>query len=216
MKKNKRKNSQMIKDFLSFPLRAVSLFEIDKWGLSSLATERFDYVTRYAKGFCLDVGCGRNNRFISEFMSGCGIGIDVYKYEGLTNKNIVKDITHFPFKKTSFDTVTFIANIGHVPKSKRDVELLEAYRCLKKKGKIIITNGNPLAEILVHKVIYLYDKIFKTNFDLDSERGMEKEESCYVLDSEIYHRLKKAGFKKIKKHSFFTQWGLNHLIIAQK
>jgi hypothetical protein len=35
-----RSRAQLAKDTLSFPLRAVTLFEDDRWGLSSLRTER--------------------------------------------------------------------------------------------------------------------------------------------------------------------------------
>lgn len=203
-------------DFFSFPLRAVTLFEKDKWGMSSLATERFDYVAKEIKGYCLDVGCGKNNRFINEFLFGNGKGIDVYEYEGLTKDNIVKNMSQFPFENKVFDSVTFIANLNHVPKYLRDIELKEAFRCLKKGGNIVITMGNPLAEILVHKVVWLFDKFFNTNYDMDSERGMEEEEEYYLFDSEIIDRLKKAGFIKIKKKFFLTQWCLNHMLIAFK
>ena len=169
----KRTVSQRIYDFLSFPLRALTLFENDKCGLSSLVSERFDYVSREVTGYCLDVGCGRYNKFITENLNGNGKGIDVYPYEGLSEENIVEDISHFPFESCSFDSVVFIANLNHVPKSLRDIELSEAYRCLKTGGNIIVTMGNPLAEILVHKVIALYDRIFGTNYDVDSERGMD-------------------------------------------
>jgi hypothetical protein len=37
-----RSRGQKVKDFVTFPLRAVTLFEDARWGLSDLATERFD------------------------------------------------------------------------------------------------------------------------------------------------------------------------------
>ena len=71
----------MIKDFITFPFRAVTLFYSDKWGLSCQATERYDYVSREILGSCLDIGCGPNNRFIKEFVNNNGIGIDVFTYK---------------------------------------------------------------------------------------------------------------------------------------
>jgi len=168
--------AQKLRDFITFPVRAFALFYEDKAGLSSLASERYDYVAREVAGVCLDVGCGRHNRFVSEYLDGNGKGIDVFRYEGLTDENLVDDLTHFPCADESFDSVTFIANINHVPKSLRNVELSEANRVLRPGGNIIITMGNPIAEILVHKVVWLYDKLFSTNFDMDSERGMSEEE----------------------------------------
>jgi SAM-dependent methyltransferase len=216
MGKKQRTQFQKIVDFITFPIRAFLLFQNDKAGLSSLASERFDYVANEVIGHCLDVGCGRHNRFINQYLDGHGKGIDIFPYDGLTEENIVKDITHFPFRDEDFTTVTFIANINHIPEKDRDQELSEAYRVLKQEGKIILTMGNPLAEILAHKVVKLYDRLFKTNFDLDTERGMEEGEAYYLLDSEIIDRLKRAGFKNIIKKYFITQWGLNHLFTGRK
>lgn len=217
MKKTKLRSAvQKIIDFITFPLRAVTLFEYNKWGLTSRKSERYDYVAREVIGYCLDVGCGKYNRFINEFLNGNGKGVDVYPYEGLTEENVVKDLTHFPFDSEIFDSATFIANVNHIPKSQRDSELLEAYRCLKNGGNIIITMGTQIGEILSHKIVGIYDKIFKTHHDMDSERGMDAEEEYYINDSEIIERLTRAGFKDIEKKYFITQWGLNHLFVAWK
>lgn len=62
-----RKIRQKIADFMLFPARALLLIEQDKCKLTSLASERFYYVSEETVGYCLDVGCGK--------------GIDVYKYE---------------------------------------------------------------------------------------------------------------------------------------
>lgn len=211
----KRTQKQKIKDFITFPLRAFLIFEDDKWTLSSLRTERFDYVASEVKGFCLDVGCGRNNVFITNCLAGDGRGIDVFPFEGLHKEQIIPDMNRFPFKDKTFTTVTFIANINHIPKTKRDPELKEAYRCLKFGGNIIVTMGNPFAETLVHKVVHHYDKVFHTNHDMDGERGMHDEE-FYLKDEEIMNRLRKAGFTAITKKYFLTQWRLNHLFIGWK
>lgn len=212
----RRTRKQNIIDFFTFPFRAITLFEEDALGLSALASERFDYVSREIAGYTLDVGCGKNNRFIAEYLNNNGKGIDVFHYEGLTEENIVDDITHFPFDDNTFDSVTFIANINHVPESKRDLELSEALRVLSPNGNIVVTMGNPIAEILVHKLVYLYDNLLGTKYDMDSERGMHEEEEYYLTDSEIIGRLEKAGFKEIKKKYFMTQWGLNHLFVGWK
>lgn len=212
----RRSRVQKWKDFITAPLRAITLFEEDKWGLSSLRTERFDYVAQEVKGNCLDVGCGRNNVFIKNVLGGKGKGIDVYLFAGLTKKNIVEDMRHFPFASSTFDSITFIANINHIPKSMRHAEFKEAYRCLKPNGNIIVTMGNPLAEIFAHKVVHLYDILFHTNYDSDSERGMHLEEVYFLKDKEILQILNKAGFKHINKKPFLTQWGLNHLFVGWK
>jgi len=211
-----RSINQKILDFCTFPIRAFTLFEKDKFGLSSLQTERYDYVATEVKGKCLDIGCGRNNRFIKEFVNNNGVGIDVFEYEGLSKKNIVKDMTKLPFKDESFDTVTLIANINHIPKSIRKRELKEIHRITKKGGRLIVTMGNPVVEIIVHKVVWFYDRFFKTNVDVDSERGMKHDEEYYLTDGAIKLFLSGAGFKKIIKKYFITQWGLNHLFVGSK
>ncbi|MBN1846555.1 MAG: class I SAM-dependent methyltransferase [Sedimentisphaerales bacterium] len=211
-----RNRRQRVADFLLFPLRALLLLERDRWGLSSLATERYGYVGRLVQGRCLDVGCGPGNRFIRETLAAPGQGIDVYPYEGLTAEQLVEDIRHFPCPDESFDSVTFIANMNHVPEPLRDRELSEAYRCLRPGGNIIVTMGNPLAEILVHKLVEFYDKVFDTHLDRDGQRGMQDQEQYYLRDAEIRQRLIRAGFGRIRKHYFATQWCLNHLFVAWK
>ena len=211
-----RSTTQQLLDFVTFPFRALTLFENNNWRLTSLRNERFDFVAREVKGYCLDIGCGRNNTFITDYCGGNGIGVDVFPYEGLTKENVVKDLKKFPFKNGLFDTITFIANINHIPKNERDLELKEANRCLKKSGKIVVTMGHPLAEVLVHKLVHSYDILFKTSIDVDSERGMHEHENFYLTDKEIIARLKKANFTNITKKYFWTQWKLNHMFIAFK
>jgi SAM-dependent methyltransferase len=214
----KRTGLQRAKDFVTFPLRAFMPFKkgADRWGLSSRETERFDYVAREVTGYCLDVGCGRNNRFVTEFLGGHGRGIDVYPYEGLTGEHVVEDITRFPFADETFDTVTFIANICHIPEHLRDVELAEAHRVLRPGGNIVVTMGHPLAEFLVHRVVWVHGKLLGHGYDMDSERGMEEGESEYISDTEIVERVARAGFRDLQKKHFLTQWGLNHLFVGWK
>ena len=104
-------------DFMSFPLRAVAIFDNDFLWFTSLRSERFYYVKKEIEGYCLDIGCGPHNIFIKKFKKNNGIGIDVFKYEGLENDDIVEDMTNLPYKDNTFDCVTFIANYNHIPKS---------------------------------------------------------------------------------------------------
>ena len=97
----------------------------------------------------------------------------------------------------------------------RGVELAEAYRCLRPQENIIVTMGNPLAEILVHQLVHLKYR-FTGVGDEDSERGMHEEDAYYIRDSEIVSRLNRAGFQDINKKRFCTQWGLTHLLVGWK
>lgn len=76
--------------------------------------------------------------------------------------------------------------------------------------------GSAIAEILVHKLVWLYDRLFNTRLDMDGERGMQEDEDYYLTDSEIHRRLLRAGFEGTRKKYFWTQWGLNHLFVARK
>lgn len=211
-----RTATQKLLDCFTFPIRAVTLFEYDRFGLSSLATERFDFVGREVRGECLDMGCGRNNRFVREVLSGRGRGIDGYPYEGLGEEELVEDFCSLPFHDEAFDTVTFIASFNHTPEHQRDAELVEAHRLLRPGGRIVISMGAPVAEVLVHKLVALYDRVLGTDVDMDGERGMGEGEDYYVADAEIFGRLGKAGFEGTRKSRFWTQWGFNSLFLAEK
>lgn len=216
MTKRRRSLPQRWLDFFTFPLRALVLYHEDRWGLSCLATERFDFVARYVEGRCLDYGCGPHNRFIEEFCGGEGIGVDVFAYDGLAPEQILDDPTKLPFEDGSFGTVTFIANLNHVPERYRDTELAEAWRVLRPGGKVIITMGRGWVEVMTHQVVWLFDKIFKTHNDLDNERGMDEEEHYFVTPQEIRERLLGAGFRLGPAPWFWTQWWLNRLYVGYK
>ncbi len=207
---------QKVKDFVTLPLRSLFIFEGRRWGLTSIKNERIEYAAREVRGYCLDVGCGKHNVLIKEFLGGNGAGIDVFAYDGLGPENIVSDMPPLPFPDGQFDSVTFIANLNHIPVSDRDAELAEAHRCLKSGGNIIVTMPCALAGILVHTFVHAYDRLFGTHYDVDAIRGMHHEEHFFVRDEEIIERLTRAGFRDIRKKYFGTQWGMNHLFMGWK
>ena len=202
--------SAFLKDFLSFPIRALFIFDRDRFRLTSLRTERFRHVAREVDGICLDVGCGPGNLFVKRFLKGKGKGVDVFMYEGLRKEDMV-DPLKLPFRDSSFDTATLIAAINHIPKNKRGKELAEIFRILRTDGRIIVTMGNPIAEIIVHRLSRMLNKE-----DMDTKRGMDKDETCYIRDAEIKNLLTAAGFGNLSKKRFWSQWGLNHMIIGEK
>ncbi len=215
-KVKQRGKLQKTKDFISFPFRALLLIYQDRWGFTSLKSERFYFSAAEVQGYCLDVGCGRYNLFIREYLGGNGKGIDSFPYEGLGPDELVDDLTHFSFGNDTFDSITFIANLSHIPESQRETELGEAYRVLKPGGNIIITMGEPLTEWIAHKQVELYDRLLGTKYDVDSIRGMHEEEAYYLTRGEILDRLTRAGFRNISKKPFWTQWGMNALYVAWK
>lgn len=211
-----RSAQQLVIDFVTFPVRAVLPVQESRWGLTSRPDERFDYVARYVTGRVLDIGCGRNNTFVRRHAPPGSIGIDVFAYEGLTSDQIVEDMTNLPFEDQSFDTVTFIANVNHIPSGDRAAEFAEAFRVLRPGGRTIVTMGSKVAEVLVHRMVHTYDRVFGTNLDMDGERGMHEDEEFHLDDHEIRRLLTDAGFIDIHKHRFTTQWGLNHLFLGTR
>ncbi len=206
---------QKVADFVTFPLRALTLFHDDRFGLSCQATERYDYAASQVAGRCLDVGCG-SNRFVREFLHGHGVGADVYRYPDNPDGVILEDPTRFPWPDASFEAVTFLANINHVPREHRDAELAEAHRVLRPGGRIIVTMALPAVEVVVHQVIWAYDRLFGTKLDHDNERGMIEGEEYYLTGKEIRTRLSRAGFTAVVYRPFWTQWALNGMYIGSK
>ncbi len=199
-------------DIFFFPVRALLLPEAGKFGLSSLREERMSAVAGLCRGKVLDVGCGPGNLFIRDYIGAHrGIGIDVFPYHGV--ENIVSDMTKIPFADSSFDTVTLIAVGGHIPKKQREDEFREFVRLLKPAGVLIMTEGEPVTQFLVHKWASFYGHMRKRP-DMDTVRGMADGEQYCLPRSELFHYLNTPPLKMIEiKH---IMWGLNNIYIARK
>lgn len=202
-------------NFVSFPVRAAMILQRDYPLATSLRTERHHYAAKYVQGSTLDIGCGPHNLFVEEWLGGNGKGVDVFEYDGLEADHIV-DMEDLPFADGTFDSVTMIATINHIPRDRRIPELREAHRALRSGGNIIVTQPNPVAGYLVHKLVHTYAHRFKTHESMDHERGMEHDEDLYMRDRDIRRLLTEAGFVDLAKHYFWSQWGFNHLITANK
>lgn len=154
-------------------------------------------------GKLLDIGCG-NNRLVKSYrkIGGEGTGVDVYNWDD--SILLVKDSSNLPFESGTFDTITFIACIGHIPNL---LEVLkESRRLLADGGRVILTNLNPFISKIWHKYSF-WDK------DLH-ERGIKEGETLGFKVKDLLHLLKQAGFKVVKKENF--SWGLNQLYICEK
>jgi ubiquinone/menaquinone biosynthesis C-methylase UbiE len=199
-------------DAITFPFRAVFIHEQSRWGLSSLRDQRMRTVAKYCSGRTLDVGCGPNNIFIRYYHQHPGsIGIDCYPYEGIDN--IVENLAAIPFPDASFDTITLIAVGGHIPRSKREVEFREFGRLLKAGGHLLMTEGEPITQFLLHKWQVVYYGL-QGKKDMDTERGMHVDEDYCMPKREIYTYLNTSPLKLVKNVKFM--WGLNNIYIAQK
>lgn len=190
-----------------FPLRVVFMGDRGRFGLSSIREERMRFVVKFCQGRVLDVGCGPGNLFIKEFVGEeNGLGIDTHPYQGV--ENVIKDMTHIPFPDNSFDTISLVAVVSHIPKEKRRAEFAEFARLLKPGGRLVATEGEPISQYLIHK----WEEVRKTG--LDYERGMEEGEEYCVPQKELLGYLNIPPFKFVKRIPFM--WWLNNVYIARK
>jgi len=197
---------------ICFPIRALFMPENGKFGLYSLRDERMSTVASFCSGRILDVGAGPGNLFIKKYIGqNNGVGIDVYPYD--KTLTIIEDMSQIPFEDSSFDTITLIAVGGHIPKSKRSDEFKEFSRLLKSGGMIVATEGEPVTQYLAHKWFPLYARLCGKK-DMDTERGMAKDEETCMSRKELTSYLDTPPLKFIKRKSFM--WGLNNVYIARK
>ena len=189
-----------IKDLIFAPFR-LTLFPDElstKMGLTSLEEERINAALPYCQGKVLDVGCGKN---ILVKKYGNGVGIDIYDWGG--GAILVEDSSNLPFSELSFDTITFLASLNHIPN--REEVLKESRRLLKNNGRIIITMINPILGYIGHKIWWYAE---------DKKRGMQKGEAYGLWKKNIIDLANESNLKLIKHKRFL--YFLNNLYIFKK
>ncbi|MFH1448167.1 MAG: class I SAM-dependent methyltransferase [Candidatus Micrarchaeota archaeon] len=170
-------------------------------GLISLRDERCWKVKEYCQGRLLDIGCG-NNQLVKEYGHD-SVGVDVYDDGG--NALIVKDSSDLPFDNESFDTVSFVACLNHIPYRERVVK--EANRLLRDNGRVIITMIPPFSGWIVHKLIAWWD------YD-QCMGGMEEGEEVGLTEEYIIALMKRGGFRLVKNEKFV--FGFNNFYVFEK
>lgn len=189
---------QSVWDFIGIPFRLV-LFDqawLPRFGWTTLEEERLNAVLPYLRGRLLDIGAGPNT-LVQRY--GNGIGVDVVDWGG--GVMVVEDTSRLPFESESFDTITFIACLNHIPY--REAALREARRLIRPNGRLIITMINPLLGDFGH-AIWWYSE--------DKKRGGMKEgEVGGMWTSEIVQLCRAAGFR-LALHRRFV-YGMNNLYI---
>jgi SAM-dependent methyltransferase len=197
---------QTVKDRLCFPILAfLSADQAQSLGLTPIDEERVAMALGQCRGRLLDIGCGMNE-LARRYRSGQGraMGVDVHSWPGA---DVVCDTTRLPCADRQFDTVTMLACLNHIPRSKRDQVLQEARRVLKDGGQLLITMINPVVGFFAHTIRHRYD--------LDQlERGMGEEEENGLWDGEVKRLVVENGFCIVQTVPF--AFGLNRLYIAHK
>jgi SAM-dependent methyltransferase len=171
-------------------------------GLVPVDDERVVMALKHAKGRTLDVGCGANN-FIRSY-KGEGTGVDVFAWDGCDD--VIEDAAKLPFKAKSFDTVSFLACLNHIPN--REAAVKEAHRVLSRDGQVLLTMIGPTWGRFIHWIRFRNDPDHQArHIDHDHEMlGMSQEQ--------IFKILKSAGFRNVRRKRFV--FGLNNLYIATK
>jgi SAM-dependent methyltransferase len=188
-------------DLIGAPLRLAVLPDavVTRGGLTSLKEERLRAVAPWLKGRLLDIGCG-DNELVRSY--GNGVGVDVYDWGG--GALILPDCSRIPLPDVSFDTITIIAALNHIPN--RIEVLKEARRLLAKDGRLLITMINPMLSYIGHRLLWWYSE--------DKERGMEPGEVYGFWNKDLISLVEQAGFN-LFLHKRFV-YGLNNLFIFRK
>lgn len=161
---------------------------------------RMGVVDQFLSGVVLDIGCGAN-LLVKAYRQrgGSGVGVDVFPWPGVDQ--IVEDTAKLDFPDASFDTVTFVSCLNHIP-NRRDV-LVEAHRLLKPYGRVVLTNLSPGISRIWHRWAF---------WDEDQhERGMKPGEVWGFDHKELVALLRDTGFALSATHRF--SWGLNRVYV---
>lgn len=154
------------------------------------------------EGRLLDIGCGEN-RLVRAYRAqgGDGLGVDAYPWEGVDH--VAEDSSRLPFEDGSFDTVTFVASLNHIPN--REAVLREAHRLLSAQGRLVLTNLTPLLSRVWHAYAF---------WDRDQhERGMAEGEVWGFTPEALARMLEQSGFRIVDEEPF--SWRLNRLYVCE-
>lgn len=137
---------QQLWDLVGAPMRLLFLPDelVRRAGWTTKGKERLHAVLPLVRGRLLDIGAGENHLVR---LYGDGVGVDVHDWGG--GAHIVDDVTRLPFPDESFDTVTFLACLNHIPE--REEALREAFRLLTAGGQVLITMIHPRLGAIGHR-----------------------------------------------------------------
>jgi ubiquinone/menaquinone biosynthesis C-methylase UbiE len=167
-----------------------------------LKKKRIRAALPHIQGRFLDIGCGHNDLVKAYKDKGRdGLGVDVYPWPGADV--VVEDTARLPYEDSSFDTLSIIAALNHIPNRKE--VLAEARRVLKPGGRLIITMIPPTISRIWHKL--------RKPWDVDqTERGMKEGEVWGITPAQVRQLLTEAGFAIGPQKRFMM--GINYLVVG--
>lgn len=185
-------------DAVGIPFR-LALFPqtwLPRLGWTTLEEERIAAVLPWIRGRLLDVGSGPNS-LVRAY--GNGVGVDVHDWGGGTQ--VIDDAARLPFADASFDTVSFVACLNHIPN--RAEALVEARRVLAPGGRVVVTMIDPVLGGIGH-AIWWYGE--------DRERGgMKHGEVGGLWSAQVVRLCEEAGLR-LAHHSRFV-YCMNNLYV---
>jgi SAM-dependent methyltransferase len=204
---------QRVYDFVGAPLRMALLPDhgTERLHLTSLRAERLAAVLAELRGRVLDIGAGDNMLLqlyrsqaigtAAEPAAATSVGVDVFDWG--SECLIVPNCRRLPFPNASFDTVSFVACLNHIPE--REEALAEAYRVLKPGGRLLVTMIDRLIGKVGH-AIWWYSE--------DKHREIQEGEMMGMDPSDVLSFIHGAGFADVERRRFL--YGLNSLYIARR
>jgi ubiquinone/menaquinone biosynthesis C-methylase UbiE len=188
-------------DLVGAPLRMALLPDhtCERLHLTSLRAERFAAVLCELRGRVLDVGAGDNAllklyrahaRGPSEVSAAAAsVGVDVIDWGA--DCVIVPNCRSLPFTDASFDTVSFVACLNHIPE--RREALAEARRILKPGGRVVVTMISRFVGVLGH-AIWWYSEDKRRQVAAGEEMGLDSEEVVALLTSSRFKNVTTRRF----------------------
>ncbi|MCB0322242.1 MAG: methyltransferase domain-containing protein [Bdellovibrionales bacterium] len=208
---------EQVLNFVCFPYRAfIQNPNESTRRFMCLRDERMYYVAKHCSGRTLDLGCGPDNVFVKQFMKGNGQGADVFRYPGLQDSEIIENPPYLAFDDNSFETVTLIANVNHIPTSIIATEFQEIARVLRPGGKLVVTRIGLITSVLTHTVVHIQSMLSSAYYDMDRERGVEDDERYTVSRKEIQALAEANHLHQQTVQRFWTQWWLNEVLVFEK
>lgn len=205
--------ARAVLDLVLAPLRMVALPDTasERLGLTSLRAERFAAVLPAMRGRCLDVGAGDNAllrcyRHLAEELgvspedAAASVGVDAVDWG--SDVLCIETPARLPFPAASFDTVSFVACINHIPE--RQAALIEARRVLRPGGRLLVTMIGRFLGGLGHRLWW---------YSEDKHRDVDEEELMGMDPPEVRALLDAGGFE-LKRIRRFV-YGMNSLYVAE-
>jgi SAM-dependent methyltransferase len=162
-----------------------------------LSKRRIQAVLPHVNGRLLDVGCG-SNQLVRHYANG--VGVDVHPWPGADV--IVSDTATLAFESESFDTITIVAALNHIPN--RAAVLNECRRVLRPGGRVVITMLTPRTSRIWHWI--------RAPWDADQrDRGMQPGEVFGFTSAQLLELFTRAGFTLRSRERFML--GLNQVYV---